>query len=237
MFQAFHASGIFMRYLLSGLLLLSAFSAQALTLDEWQTQQAATPAFQSQLERSHWLEKTEVRVRASGRLLFMPRGKLYWQWLTPEPAFHRLTAKSRLVDQALATLPETRSLMPAAHDELPDERQMSYLLFDALNGNLAALKARYHLLLEGERDEWQLILLPRDREESGPKRILVEGGRFLDSIQAVSSDGDTITLKLSRHQRLVDPEGATQLRATLQHRAGKEDTGTPADDAITPESA
>nr|WP_299242099.1 hypothetical protein [uncultured Halomonas sp.] len=209
-----------MKYLASGLLLLCSLHAQAFELDEWQEWQAATPAFQSQLEQSRWLEEAQIRVHASGQMLFTPYEAMVWRWISPAPRLVELDKAGQLLDlrpegdEAPATPPLERN-----DDNLPGEQQIATLLMHALSGDLAALKKNYHLLLEGDRDDWEIILLPQDRSEATPKTLTLKGGRFIDELTATSSEGNKLTLELSDHHRLVKAEGPLHLFQVQQKEA------------------
>ncbi|SHF21629.1 hypothetical protein SAMN02745148_02064 [Modicisalibacter ilicicola DSM 19980] len=205
-----------MRYLAVVLLLMLSLPVQALTLEEWGSWQASTPAFQSQIEQSRWLEEAEIRVHATGHLLFTPYQPLVLQWLTPEPRLMELDKTGQLLD---LRSPEGASVVPPleeSDDNLPGEQQMVTLLLSALSGDLAALETNYHLMLEGDRDAWQLILLPRERGESTPRKITLEGGRFVTTLGATTSESNELVLELSDHHRLVDAKGARVLATALR---------------------
>ncbi|WP_227369956.1 LolA family protein [Halomonas sp. M20] len=209
-----------MKYLASGLLLLCSLHAQAFELDEWGEWQAATPAFQSQIEQSRWLEEAQIRVHASGQMLFTPYETMAWRWVSPVPRLLVLEKAGQLLDlspqddEATATPPLEKS-----DDNLPGEQQIATLLMHALSGDLAALKKSYHLLLEGDRDAWEIILLPQDRSETAPKKLTLKGGRFINELTAISSEDNKLTLELSDHHRLVNAEGPRYLFQALQEEA------------------
>ncbi|MGC3874744.1 LolA family protein [Halomonas sp. GXIMD04776] len=209
-----------MRSLASGLLLLFSLQVHAFSLDEWRSWQSATPAFQSRMEQSRWLHEAEIRVHATGQLLFTPYRSLIWQWLTPEPRLVEFDKTGPLLnlkpsEDGTATAPP----LEESDDNLPGEQLTAMLLLQALSGNLAALEKKYHLLLEGDRNDWQLILLPRERNDEVPKKITLEGGRFIQALRATSSNGNELTLELAEHQRLVNPKGAEQLATALRENA------------------
>lgn len=215
-----------MKYLASGLLLLFSLHAQAFSLDEWREWQAATPAFQSQIEQSRWLDEAEIRVHASGQMLFTPYEALVWQWQTPVPRLVELDKTGQLLDLRPQKDGATAaSPLEKGDDNLPGEQQIATLLMNALSGDLVALKKDYHLLLEGDRDAWELILLPQDRSETASKKLTLEGGRFIDVLSATSSEGNKLTLELSDHRHLVNAEGAQYLAEAVQKDASAQQNG------------
>nr|WP_298413071.1 hypothetical protein [uncultured Halomonas sp.] len=215
-----------MKYLAAGLLLLCSLHAQAFELDEWREWQAATPAFQSQIEQSRWLDEAQIRVHASGRMLFTPYDALVWQWLSPVPRLIELDKAGQLLD--LSPQEDGATAAPPLEkddDNLPGEQQIATLLMHALSGDLVALEKNYHLLLEGDRDAWELILLPHDRSESAPRKLTLEGGRFINVLSATSSEDNKLTLELSDHHRLVNADGAQRLFEALQEKAAAQKNG------------
>nr|WP_298373160.1 hypothetical protein [uncultured Halomonas sp.] len=209
-----------MKYFAAGLVLLCSLHAQAFELDEWQEWQAATPAFQSQIEQSRWLDEAQIQVHASGQMLFTPYEALVWQWLSPVPRLIELDKAGQLLD--LSPTEDGATAAPPlekSDDNLPGEQQIATLLMHALSGDLVALEKNYHLLLKGDRDSWELILLPRNRSETAPKKLTLEGGRFINELSATSSEDNKLTLELSDHHRLVDAEGAQLLFEALQEKA------------------
>lgn len=205
-----------MNRLTCGLLLaMMPLLAQAATPEEWQTWQADTPAFQSRVEQSRWLPEAETRVHADGELLYTPTQSLAWQWVTPQPRIVALDMTGQFVELT-PDVPEL-SVVPLSEtdDGLPEERQVIRLLFQLMQGNLSALRERYHLLLDGEREDWQLILLPRDRSEGALKKVAVEGGRFIESLQFVSAQDNELSLTLSDPQPPVEARGAQLLAESL----------------------
>lgn len=197
------------------LLVMMPLVAQAVTPEEWQTWQGDTPAFQSRVEQSRWLPEAEIRVHADGEILFTPTQSLAWHWVSPQPRIVTLDVAGQFAE--LATDVPALSLSPLGEitDGLPEEPQVARLLFRLLQGDLATLRERYHMLFEGEREDWQLVLLPRDRSEDALKKIAVKGGAFIESLRFVASGGNELTLALSNFQPLVDAQGAQRLQESL----------------------
>lgn len=205
-----------MKHLAFGLLLLLlAFSAQAFTLEDWRSWQSATPAFQSQIDQSRWLEESEIRVHANGQLLFTPYRSLVWRWQTPEQRVVELDIAGQFLDLTAAKSQSTLTPLNENDGGLPDEQKVGKLLLGALHGDVATLRKGYHLLLNGERDAWRLALLPRERDDDAPRLITIQGGRFIESMQVTLPNGNALQLELLDHRRLVNSEGASQLREAL----------------------
>lgn len=215
-----------MKHLAIGLLLLLPLAAQAFTLEEWHTWQADTPAFQSRIEQSRWLDESEIRVHASGQLQFTPSGALIWHWQTPQPRIVELDTAGRFRELSASGAEATLTPLADNDDGLPDERQVGMLLHQALRGDLRALRARYHLLLSGSREAWRLVLLPRETGAGIAYKVSIEGGRFIDRLAATTPSGNDLQLKLLDQRRQVDAAGAKQLQ-----RARRDEMATaPRDD-------
>lgn len=204
-------------------LVLLPLSSQAFTLQEWRTWQLATPPFLSQVERSHWLDDSKTRIHASGQLMFTSRDSLLWHWQTPLPRMVKVDIAGQLFELVSSAGEPVLALPNLQEDNLPDERQIARLLLHAVQGDHAALKRDYHLLLSGTPAQWRLTLVPRgeaqgqqaaDGNEHG--EIHIAGGRFINVIQATAPQGNVLKLQLLGQRRLVDAEGALNLQALLR---------------------
>ena len=212
------------------LLMVMPLGAQAVTPEDWQTWLDDTPAFHSRVEQSRWLPEAEIRVHADGEILFTPMQSLAWHWATPQPRIVTLDVAGRFVELTPDVPELSATPLDEAEGGLPEERQVAQLLWRLLQGDLAPLRKQYHLLLDGEREDWQLILLPRERSEDALRKIAVEGGRFIESLRFVASGGNELTMTLSDIQTLVDAQGAQRLQESL---AAETDASAKADTEST----
>nr|WP_297459858.1 hypothetical protein [uncultured Halomonas sp.] len=202
-----------MKYLVCGLLLLLAPIANAFTLDEWQAQQARTSAFLGHIEQSRWLAAQELRVHTNGRLMFVPDQSMIWQWLSPLRAtlgidaagrFFHLAPKAQITFDPLAT-----------KDGLPGAQQVSRVLLAALHGDIGTLREDYYLLLDGDAEQWRLVLLPRQAGRDIAKLVTLRGGHRIDTLSASSSSGNALNIRLFERTPLVDEDAARHFQDSL----------------------
>jgi len=171
------------RQLLISLLLWVPLCAQAFDLDDLQRQLAATPSLAGRFEQQRELADLDSSLKSQGTFIFERGKRVVWQLETPVEERIELTPQA-ITDGSGEAAP-------------PGGEQVAELFLQLLEGNWQALESRFTLQLSGDRDAWQVALIPKEaalRERIA--KITLRGDRTIDHLDMHTPNGDRLKVHL-----------------------------------------
>lgn len=180
---------------------LASLPVKALDLDELETRLATPAQLQGHFRQLHWLAEREVRLHSQGRFLYQRDRQLIWLFASPNR-------------QALTFTPDQVAYGPTASVNdietniealLPERDTFQRHMVDLIGGRFSALREDYRLDLSGDTDAWQVSLHPRALDLELPLSTLtLTGGERVERLDMAISNGDTLTIRLTDAQEVVN---------------------------------
>jgi|GEM_PF-2802109 Outer membrane lipoprotein carrier protein LolA-like len=143
-------------------------------------------------QESRSIPALKAPLETRGVLEFIPPETLIKRVESPVASTYLLSnTEIRLTDGATG---ETFSLKP---DAIPELAYIGSSLVSLLMGNKADLLSRWHVTLGGTQRQWEMNLLPIKQDESGLRRVRIEGREGdLKKLYIEALDGSISTLTL-----------------------------------------
>ncbi len=132
-------------------------------------------------------------VESSGELLFIPPARLEKRTFKPK-------RETLVLDGDVLSVERRRQKHVLLLKDYPEVAGMIESMRATLAGDRKALERVYHLTLQGDRERWTLVLIPRDAKVGGlVARIRMDGSQ--DEVRAVEilqADGDRSLMSIQK---------------------------------------
>lgn len=181
-----------MKALLRGLLCIGLLAgcglAQAFGLSDLSRQLSEPAVIKGPFIQEKHLRALPQPLVSKGRFVLARDHGLLWLLQTPLKQDYRLDA------QGIARRD------PAGWQRLPGKSagaEQNRLFFAVLQGDSSGLERDFELSLQGDAQHWQLRLIPRSLLlKQVFKQIDIDGGRFVERIQLLETQGDSTVLRM-----------------------------------------
>ncbi|MGH8380505.1 outer membrane lipoprotein carrier protein LolA [Pseudomonas sp.] len=170
-------------------LLLGCNLAQAFGLNDLRKQLGEPAVIKGPFIQEKHLRALPQPLVSKGQFVLARDHGLLWLLQTPLKQDYRLNA------QGIARRD------PAGWQMLPGKSagaEQNRLFFAVLQGDSSGLERDFELSLQGDAQHWQLRLTPRSLLlKQVFKQIDIDGGRFVERIQLLETQGDSTVLRMS----------------------------------------
>lgn len=169
---------------------------------EWSIDQLMHNLAQTRSDRARFTEKKFIAlldrpVESSGELLYTAPDRLEKRTLKPKP-------ESMIVEQGMLTLERGRQKHRLQLQEQPELAAFIDSIRGTLSGDRKALERHFRLTLEGNIEQWSLLLFPlQPKMLSVVTRIRITGIRdAVRSVEVSQADGDHSLMLIHRLAKL-----------------------------------
>ncbi|MDD5390931.1 MAG: outer-membrane lipoprotein carrier protein LolA [Gallionellaceae bacterium] len=183
------------RLLLGALLFGFTLSAQAaqFTVSQLMAALANNKHGAASFTEKKFISILDQPVESSGELLFIPPARLEKRTLKPK-------RETLVLDGDVLSIERRRQKHVLQLKDYPEVAGMIESMRATLAGDRKALERIYHLALQGDRERWTLVLIPRDAKVGGMvARIRMDGSQ--DEVRAVEilqADGDRSLMSIQK---------------------------------------
>ncbi|MFK8330655.1 outer membrane lipoprotein carrier protein LolA [Pseudomonas sp. BJa5] len=177
-----------LRSLLCMALMAAAGLAQAFGLDDLSKQLGEPAVIKGPFIQEKHLRALPQPLVSKGEFVLARDHGLLWLLQTPLKQDYRLDAQgiARRDPNGWQTLPGNSA-----------GSQQNRLFFAVLQGDSSGLQRDFDLSLQGDAQHWQLRLTPRSLLlKQVFKQIDIDGGRFVERIQLLETQGDSTVLRM-----------------------------------------
>ncbi|WP_106478847.1 outer membrane lipoprotein carrier protein LolA [Phytohalomonas tamaricis] len=163
-------------------MLVLPLSAQAMSLDELNAQLSQTAKLSGRFVQERYLKDLDTTLESHGRFDYVRGKEVHWH--LEKPVEEELTLDKQGIHRDGQPIDD-------------DPSGVARLILQLMDGNLQALDDRFRISLEGDKDAWQALLIPRQPGLANYiDAVRLSGGRLLDRVQMNMHDGDRLTVLL-----------------------------------------
>lgn len=156
---------------------------------------APTPIHPGDVLRGHFVQTRQLKdinktLHAEGDFTIAPANGLIWN-VTKPFATTIIVTRTGLVQ----TRGEPKSASPS-FQKLPTAGELYAMLGNLLTGDIASLNKTFRMDQSGRAAHWRMSLVPRrwDDPLMPFREIRIHGGRFVEDIAFIKTDGDSDTI-------------------------------------------
>lgn len=194
-------------------LAMACLPAQAFDLADLETRLTAPEWLQGHFRQRHWLADQEVRLHSQGRFLYQRDRQLIWLFASPTRQVLTFT-KGQL---AYGPDSDKKADIQAL---LPERSTFQRHMVDIMGGEFSALADDYRLVLSGDSDAWQVTMTPRLSALEMPLATLtLTGSERLERLKMTIANGDTLSIRLSDSEAIVDESLVPRLAGWLTNES------------------
>jgi hypothetical protein len=165
--------------------------AHALSLAELGEQLRAQPAFRAAFRQHKHLAALQHPLEARGTLSFAAGEGLVYALEQPLAARYAMSTERVIVREEGMPVREMRTR------DLPWLQAITTVFLGTMGGDWGQLERWFRIELQGEAEQWQLLLVPVEPMLQGAlQRVQVDGGAQVRRIELVDRNGDRTVIEL-----------------------------------------
>lgn len=163
----------------------------ALGIDQLMAELAQHKGGQARFVEKRYIALLDKPVLASGEMTYTPPDRLEKRTLLPK-------AETIVLDKDVLSLERDKRKLSISLGSRPEAQAFVESIRSTLSGNRKALEQHYVLQVQGERNQWTLVLVPSEPGIAALlQRITVSGsGSQVRSIEYLQTDGDRSELAI-----------------------------------------
>ncbi|MDD1791876.1 outer membrane lipoprotein carrier protein LolA [Enterovibrio sp. ZSDZ42] len=171
--------------------------AKAFDLPELQQQLSLSPVVRGDFIQVREIALLDMPLQSQGQFLLSEKHGLLWEQQTPFPV--SLTLAGETLRQRIPGQPET-----VVHaNENPMAFYFSEMFLSLFHADTHVLKEQFNLSLTGDKNQWQLTLIPNAAPLTQVfKNIVLSGGDNIETLSLHELRGDKTTLTFSDIQHM-----------------------------------
>ena len=189
------------------LVLLHSATVWAFDLGDLSQQLQAPQNIKGQFSQKRYLKNLAVPITSSGHFILIPNNALLWQVKTP------FEVTMRIAQNGIEQLNNNNQWIRADSSAGGEATQLK-LFLGLLGGQTTALESQFKLSLEGEAEQWKLLLQPKTKLlEQIFTQIDIAGDEVVREINLQEAQGDRTAITFENTQINSDLDSIEQ--ATL----------------------
>ena len=195
------------KIVISILVFLFSTTVWAFGLDDLSHQLQAPQNIKGQFTQKRYLKNLNAPLSSSGNFILIPNSTLLWQVETP------FLVTMRISQHGIEQLNSNQQWISADRSAAGEGNQIK-LFLGVLGGQTASLEKQFTISLQGEADQWQLLLKPNTLLlEQIFTQIEIEGDEIVRSIKLYEAQGDRTEITFNETQ--INSELDTIEQATI----------------------
>ena len=179
---------------LSILLVCHSAAVWAFDLHDLSVQLQAPDNIKGQFTQQRYLKNLNMPLTSSGKFILIPNKALLWQVESP------FAVTMRITQNGIEQLNSNEQWIRADRSAGGEEAQLR-LFLGLLGGQTVALENQFNLNLEGEAEQWQLLLEPKTKLlEQIFTQIDIAGDEVVRAINLHETQGDRTEISFENTQ-------------------------------------